>query len=64
MCAAVVARTAGDQLQYLVRRRGHEDWAQSEREAETFQSVREATRAALTLPGRYRAFAMPLPSAG
>ena len=56
---ALVARTTGDGLQYLVRRRDRSDWARSEGEADVFLSVREATRAALTLPGRLRAFALP-----
>jgi len=57
---AIVARTNGGGLQYLVRRRDRSDWAATEGEADVFQSVREATRAALTLPGRLRAFALPL----
>jgi hypothetical protein len=57
---AIVARTTSTGLAYLARGGGRLDWASAEAEADTFLSVREATRAALTLPGKLRAFALPI----
>jgi hypothetical protein len=57
--AVVVARTKLDGLEYLadgVR----EGWTGATCEAARFQNVREATRAAMRLPSRLRAFALPL----
>jgi len=58
--AAIVARTTPIGLEYLARGGGKFDWATTERDADTFQNVREATRAALHLPAAYRAFALPI----
>lgn len=58
---AHVARVNRDQLEYLL---GHGDgglplWAASPVEAALFENLREATRAAMRLPSRERAFALP-----
>jgi hypothetical protein len=55
-----VARTTPFGLEFLSRGRGRFDWATTERDADTFQNIREATRAALHLPANYRAFALPI----
>jgi hypothetical protein len=60
--AAVVARASRNGLEYLVRETGHDEWAASAKAAARFQNLREATRAALRLPGRFRAFAFPADS--
>ena len=57
---AVVARTTHAGLEYLVTGRGKPDWGPAALDAKTFPNVREATRAALTLPGYLRAFALPV----
>ena len=60
-CSAIVARTTNDGLTYLRGRySARVDWVSETNEADTFESVREATRAALVLPGQLRAFALPL----
>jgi hypothetical protein len=56
--AVVVARTKLDGLEYLADAR--EGWTGASHEAVRFQNVREATRAAMRLPSRFRAFALPL----
>ena len=57
--AAVVARTRLDRLEYLVRTTGTTEWAVNEQVAAKFETLREATRAAMRLPGALRAFALP-----
>jgi hypothetical protein len=59
-CSAIVARVRPNGLEYLVRRHEGFDWALAEEQADRFLTVREATRAALRLPSRFRAFAMPV----
>ncbi len=55
----VVARSKLDGLEYLAD--GARDaWVEATDLAATFQSVREATRAAMRLPSRFRAFALPV----
>jgi hypothetical protein len=57
--AVVVARTKLDGLEYLAE--GVLDgWTEATHLAVRFQNVREATRAAMRLPSRFRAFALPL----
>jgi hypothetical protein len=57
--AVVVARTKLDGLEYLAD--GVRDgWTEATHLAARFQNVREATRAAMRLPSRFRAFALPL----
>lgn len=56
---AVVARTRLNNLEYLVRDAGPVEWAGNADVAARFQNLREATRAAMRLPGGLRAFAMP-----
>jgi len=58
--SAVVARTSLHGLEYLVEHGTRLKWAVSEAEAAHFDSVREATRAAMRLPGALRAYALPL----
>ena len=60
--AAVVARTRQDGLEYLVRTTGTTEWAVNEQVAAKFETLREATRAAMRLPGAFRAFALPAAS--
>ena len=57
--AAVVARTSPQGMEYLVRESGRAEWALNAQAAARFQTLREATRTALRLPGRLRAFALP-----
>ena len=58
--AAVVARTSPQGTENLVRDAGRAaEWALSAQAAARFQNLREATRAALRLPGRLRAYALP-----
>lgn len=57
--SAIVARTSLAGLEYLVRRPKGFDWASTERDADHFQNIREATRAAMRVPSRFRAFALP-----
>ena len=56
---AVVARATDHGLAFLVAGAGRIDWTTEDGFLETFQDVREATRVAMRLPGRYRAFALP-----
>lgn len=60
MASAIVARTRLEGLEYLVHRHGRLDWAAAERDAERFGSLRDATRTAMRLPSRLRAFALPV----
>lgn len=56
---AVVARNSSDRLEYLVRKAGPAEWAANAEVAARFESLREATRAAMRLPANMRAFALP-----
>ena len=58
--AAIVARSRLDRLEYLVQNAGHVDWAVTEGDAFIYQNTRDATRAALALPSKFRAFALPV----
>ena len=59
--SAVVARSTADGgLAYLKGVSAGAQWVSKAYEAETFSNVREATRAALVLPGHLRAFALPM----
>lgn len=60
--AAVVARTRLNGLEYLVRTTGTAEWVVNEQVAAKFESVRDATRAAMRLPSVLRAFALPTAS--
>lgn len=55
--AVLVARTKSDGLEYLAAADG---WTEATDLAARFMTVREATRAAMRLPSRFRAFAMPV----
>lgn len=57
--AAVVARNRLNGLEYLVQTKGAAEWAVNEQVAAKFDTLREATRAAMRLPSTLRAFAMP-----
>jgi hypothetical protein len=61
--AAVVARTTDNGLVFLADSPGKLGWATAERDAATFQSSREATRAASRLPAKLRAFSLPVRNA-
>ena len=54
--AVVVARTKLNGLEYLA----DSGWTEATDTAARFQTVREATRAAMRLPSRFRAFALPM----
>ena len=56
---AVVARTRLNGLEYLVETQGAAEWDVSEKVAAKYETLREATRAAMRLPSNLRAFAMP-----
>lgn len=60
MASTIAARTRLEGLEYLVHHHGRLDWAAAERDAERFTSLRDATRTAMRLPGRLRAFALPV----
>lgn len=60
--AAVVARTSSQGLEYLVRDTGRAEWAPVAQAAARFETLREATRAALRLPSALRAYALPAES--
>jgi hypothetical protein len=49
-------------MEYLVRETGRGEWAAAAHNAARFQNLREATRAAMRLPGALRAFALPAES--
>lgn len=57
--AVVVARNKSDGLEYLADG-AREAWTEAAALAAQFQNVREATRAAMRLPSRFRAFALPV----
>lgn len=60
MASAVVARTKLDSLEYLVSTTAPFQWASTQTTAARYGSVREATREAMRLPGKLRAFALPV----
>lgn len=60
MASAVVARTRLDSLEYLVTNTAPFAWAPTSKDAAHYGSVREATREAMRLPSKLRAFAMPV----
>lgn len=57
--AAVVARTSQNGMEYLVRDTGRTEWAAVAQQAVRFETLRDATRAALRLPSALRAYALP-----
>jgi hypothetical protein len=57
--SVVVARSKTDGLEYLAQG-ARVDWTEACDLAQRFDTVRDATRAALRLPGRFRAFALPM----
>lgn len=57
--SVVVARSKSDGLEYLAAG-AKVVWTDAQAGAAQFQTVREATRAAMRLPSRLRAFAFPL----
>ena len=57
--SAIVARTNAKGLEYLVHIQEEFAWAPAERDASLFENLRDATRAAMRLPARFRAFALP-----
>ena len=59
MTVAVVARKSTLGLQYLTEVAPVVRWSKAEQRATRFPDVRSATKAALTLAGLYRAFAVP-----
>jgi hypothetical protein len=63
MKAVLVARAAAGGLEYLVNRPDGLSWDAGEQSAVRYPNVREATRAAMRLPSRLRAFALPVPYA-
>jgi len=57
--SVVVARTKSDGLEYLAEA-APVAWTDASDSAQHFQNVRDATRAAMRLPSRFRAFALPV----
>jgi len=57
--SVVVARTKPDGMEYLAQG-PRADWTSASERAQQFPNVREATRAAMRLPSRLRAFALPI----
>jgi len=57
--SVLVARSKADGLEYLARAE-RVTWTAAAELAQRFQNVREATRAAMRLPSRMRAFALPV----
>ena len=57
--SVVVARTKSDGLEYLAEAIPVA-WTDVSDLAQHFQSLRDATRAAMRLPSRFRAFALPV----
>ena len=57
--SVVVARSNADGLEYLAQAE-RITWTAAADLAQRFQNVREATRAAMRLPSRLRAFALPV----
>ena len=57
--SVVVARTKIDGLEYLVDS-AKVIWTDATHSAARFETVREATRTAMRLPSRFRAFAFPV----
>jgi hypothetical protein len=57
--AVVVARNNSDGLEYLAEG-AREAWTEASEMALRFQNIREATRAAMRLPAKSRAFALPV----
>lgn len=57
--SVVVARTKTDGLEYLADG-ARVVWTEMSDRAQQFTNVREATRAAMRLPSRFRAFALPV----
>ena len=60
--AAVVARTSPSGMEYLVGDTGKTEWGTVAQAAARFETLREATRAALRLPSGLRAYALPAES--
>ena len=56
--SVVVARTKADGLEYLAQG-AHNAWTKASHLAQRYPNVREATRVAMRLPGRLRAYALP-----
>jgi hypothetical protein len=59
--SAIVARTRATGIEYLRRDGNAVSWSQRPQFAVRFANVREATRAAMRLPSRLRAYALPAP---
>lgn len=58
--SAIVARSNPAGLEFLVRTERGAAWSREERDADHFENLHEATRAALVLPSHLRAFALPV----
>ncbi|RAK62835.1 hypothetical protein [Phenylobacterium kunshanense] len=57
--SVVVARSNTNGLEYLAEG-ARVAWTEASDLAQQFQTVRDATRAAMRLPSRFRAFALPV----
>lgn len=57
--SVVVARTNIDGIEYL-EEGARAAWTRTSERAQHFPSVREATRVAMRLPSRLRAYALPI----
>ena len=58
--SVVVARTNTTGLEYLAQDDARVAWTDTSDLAQQFGTVRDATRAAMRLPSRLRAFALPV----
>lgn len=58
-CSVVVARTRLNGIEYL-EEGARAAWTQVSERAVRFPNVREATRVAMRLPSRLRAYALPM----
>ena len=58
--SVVVARNTADRIEYLAQDTARVAWTEASDLAQHFLTVRDATRAAMRLPSRFRAFALPV----
>lgn len=58
--SVVVARSNLNGLEYLAQGETRVTWTEASQMAQRFETVRDATRTAMRLPSRWRAFALPL----
>ncbi|HEY2661437.1 MAG TPA: hypothetical protein VGI79_17090 [Caulobacteraceae bacterium] len=57
---AIVARQRHNGMEYLARCGGGLNWVTAEGDADRFGAIHEATKVAMRLPSKLRAFALPV----